>query len=115
MNWLDLFRYMSNSLIMSRRPDVFKALADPTRREILKTLQGGSRTAGEIAASFDMSRPSLSHHFNVLKGADLVRTRREGQHIIYSLNTTVIEEAVRMLIEMFAQPPGSADQQEKRS
>ena len=96
---------------MSSHQDVFKALADPTRRAILKTLQGGSRTAGDIAGLFEISRPSLSHHFNVLKAADLVRTRREGQHIIYSLNTTVVEDAARLLMELFHQQP--ADQRQE--
>ena len=81
--------------------NVFKALSDPTRREILKQLTGGSRTAGDLAARFDISKPSMSHHFNVLKAADLVRTRREGQTIFYTLNATVLEEATRMLMDIF--------------
>jgi ArsR family transcriptional regulator, arsenate/arsenite/antimonite-responsive transcriptional repressor len=71
---------------------VFKALSDPTRREILRLLSHGERTAGELAASFDVTKPSMSHHFAVLKEADLVQTRREGQQIYYSLNTTVVED-----------------------
>ena len=70
----------------------FKALSDPTRREILRLLSHGERTAGELAASFDMTKPSMSHHFAVLKEAELVQTRREGQQIYYSLNTTVLED-----------------------
>ena len=89
---------------MTGQPDVFKALADPTRRAILKALQRESKTAGEIAALFEISRPSLSHHFSVLKATDLVRTRREGQHIIYSLNTSVVEDAARVLMEIFDKP-----------
>lgn len=81
---------------------VFKALADPTRRSILKSLQNGSQTAGEIAGKFAISRPSLSHHFNVLKAADLVRTERRGQHIVYSLNTTVLQEATATLLDIFS-------------
>lgn len=81
---------------------VFKALADPTRRAILKRLQGGSQTAGEIAASFPITRASLSHHFNVLKAADLVRTERRGQHIVYSLNATVLQETTAMLLNIFS-------------
>jgi DNA-binding transcriptional ArsR family regulator len=81
--------------------NVFKALSDPTRREILKQLTGGSMTAGELAERFDISRPSMSHHFNVLKAADLVRTRRQGQTIYYTLNATVLEEATRMLMDIF--------------
>ena len=81
--------------------NVFKALSDPTRREILKQLTDGSRTAGELADHFEISRPSMSHHFNVLKAADLVRTRREGQTIFYTLNATVLEEATRLLMDIF--------------
>ena len=76
---------------------VFKALSDPTRREILRLLSGGERTAGELSASFDMTRPSMSHHFAVLKEADLIRSRREGQQIFYSLNTTVLEDVLTRL------------------
>jgi DNA-binding transcriptional ArsR family regulator len=76
---------------------VFKALADTTRREILRLLSGGERTAGELASSFDMSKPSMSHHFAVLKEAGLIRSRREGQQIYYSLNTTVLEDVLTRL------------------
>lgn len=85
-----------------QQQSVFKALADPTRRAILKTLKRGSRTAGELADAFPISRASLSHHFNVLKTADLVRTERRGQHIVYSLNATVVQEATAMLLDVFA-------------
>ncbi len=77
--------------------EVFKALSDPTRREILRLLSGGERTAGELASSFDMTKPSMSHHFAVLKEADLVRSRRDGQQIFYSLNTTVLEDVLTRL------------------
>jgi ArsR family transcriptional regulator, arsenate/arsenite/antimonite-responsive transcriptional repressor len=77
--------------------EVFKALSDPTRREILRLLSGGERTAGELASSFDMTKPSMSHHFAVLKEADLVRSRRDGQQIYYSLNTTVLEDVLTRL------------------
>lgn len=83
-----------------RQQSVFKALADPTRRAILKALQDGSQTAGELADAFPISRASLSHHFNALKAADLVRTERRGQHIVYSLNATVVDEATAMLFDV---------------
>lgn len=70
----------------------FKALADPTRRRILELLRGGKLTAGEIATHFDMTKPSLSHHLNSLKAAGLVEARRDGQNIIYSLDTTVLQD-----------------------
>ena len=81
---------------------IFKALADPTRRAILKRLQDGSQTAGAIAESFPITRASLSHHFNILKAADLVRTERRGQHIVYSLNATVLQETTAMLLSIFS-------------
>ena len=84
-----------------RQQEVFKAMADPTRRAILKRLQAGALTAGEIGAAFAMTSASLSHHFNVLKRADLVRTERRGQHIVYSLNSTVVEDLARMLLDLF--------------
>ena len=85
---------------------VFKALADPTRRKILRRLQRGSATAGELAEDADMTRPSLSHHFSVLKDARLVRNERRGQHIVYSLNTTVFEETAGVLFDLFGQIGG---------
>jgi ArsR family transcriptional regulator len=70
----------------------FKAIADPTRREILALLRNGERTAGELADQFDMTKPSMSHHFAVLKDAGLIFSRREGQTIWYALNTTVVQD-----------------------
>lgn len=87
---------------MPTEQSVFRALADPTRREILATLKSGSQTAGELAEHFPITRASLSHHFNVLKAADLVRTERRGQHIVYSLNATLVEELAAMLMNVFA-------------
>lgn len=84
-----------------RSQPVFKALSDPTRRRILKLLQGGSKSAGELAESFDITKGSLSHHFNALKAADLVRSERNGQQIVYSLNTTVFEDVAAMLLDLF--------------
>ena len=81
--------------------DAFKALADPTRREILRLLRGGEMTAGELARHFDMSKPSVSHHFAVLKQADLVTARRAGQQIYYALNTTVVEDLLAIIWDLF--------------
>ena len=72
--------------------EVFKALNDPARREILKMLQKQDMTAGEIAAKFDMSAPSISHHLDKLKRAGLVTTVKQGQFIHYSINTTIIDD-----------------------
>lgn len=84
-----------------QQQEVFRAMADPTRRAILKRLQKGPLTAGEIGKDFDMTAPSVSHHFSVLKRADLVRTERQGQHIVYSLNSTVFEDLARMVLDLF--------------
>lgn len=92
-----------------RTQEVFKALADPTRRQILKLLRGGSMSAGELAARFEMTKGTLSHHFNVLKAAELVRTRRDAQQIIYSLNTSVFEDVAAMLLELFANEAADAE------
>lgn len=70
----------------------FKALADPTRRQILEMLRRGEMTAGALAQQFDMTKPSMSHHFAVLKKADLIISRRDGQQIWYGLNTTVVQD-----------------------
>lgn len=71
---------------------VFKALSDNNRRKILKLLREKDLSAGEIAKSFSISKPSLSHHLSILKQADLVQTERQGQNVIYSLNTTALQE-----------------------
>lgn len=83
-----------------KQQEVFRALADPTRRAILKRLQKGASNAGEIGALFDITGASLSHHFAVLKQADLVRTERRGRNIVYSLNTTVMEDLTRLLFDL---------------
>jgi len=78
----------------------FKALADPTRREILGLLRQGEMTAGDLAEKFDMTKPSMSHHFAVLKDADLVTSRREGQQIWYGLNTTVVQDLMAWAMDL---------------
>jgi len=90
---------------------VFKALADPTRRAILKRLHGGAMSAGDIGAAFDITGASLSHHFAILKQADLVRTERRGQYIVYSLNSTVMEDLTRMVLDLI---PSSGGKGSKR-
>jgi DNA-binding transcriptional ArsR family regulator len=84
--------------------EVFKALADPTRREILQLLRRGEMTAGELTerVSHRVSKPSMSHHFSVLKEADLVTSRREGQQIYYALNTTVVEDVLAIIWDLLA-------------
>ena len=84
-----------------RTEEVFKALADPNRRKILKLLKQGSLAAGEIAKAFSITKGSLSHHFNVLKAADLIRPERRGQSIVYSLNTSVFEDVAALFLDLF--------------
>ena len=72
--------------------NTLKALADPTRRSILELLKGGSLSAGEIGRRFPVTAAAISRHLAVLKKADLIRDRREGKYIYYSLNTSVLEE-----------------------
>ena len=86
--------------------DVFKALADPTRREVLRLLAHGERTAGELAEQFEMTKPSMSHHFAVLREAELIRSRREGQQIFYALNTTVLQDVLTRIYDLFGASPG---------
>ncbi|NBD24399.1 autorepressor SdpR family transcription factor [Paenibacillus glycinis] len=74
--------------------DAFKALADPTRRQILRLLRDRSMSAGEVADQFNISKPSISHHLNILKQAGLVLDERQGQSIMYSLHTTVVEDVI---------------------
>lgn len=78
----------------------FRALADPTRREILGMLRHGEITAGALAEQFDMTKPAMSHHFKVLKDADLITSRREGQQIWYGLNTTVVQDLLTWAMEL---------------
>lgn len=80
--------------------DSFKALADPTRRQILRLLRERDRTAGEIADFFHMTKPSISHHLTILKHAGLIQDTRQGQFILYSLDTTVLEEVLGWFLEL---------------
>ena len=98
---IDIYLDICLNLIMSQQ-NVWKALADPTRRAILKSLKKESQTAGALAEQFPMTRASLSHHFNILKAADLVRTERRGQHIVYSLNVSVMEDAAAILMDLLS-------------
>jgi len=79
---------------------LFKALNDTTRREILELLKKSDLTAGEIANRFMISKPSISHHLDLLKQAGLVQSVKEGQYIYYSLNTTVMDEIVKWFVEL---------------
>ena len=78
---------------------IFKALNDPTRRAILELLQQKDMTAGEIADKFQISFPSISHHLDLLKQSKLVIAEKEGQFVYYSLNTTVVDEIFKWLLQ----------------
>lgn len=84
----------------ARLDTVFKAISDPTRREILRLLRKEEMTAGDVAARFDMTKPTMSHHFAVLRDAGLVTSRREGQTIWYALNTTVLEDVLAWSMDL---------------
>lgn len=77
-----------------------KALADPTRREILNLLKSGKRSVGEIADQFDITAAAVSRHLSVLKEADLIEDTREGKFIFYELNTSVLEEIMLWLTDL---------------
>jgi ArsR family transcriptional regulator, arsenate/arsenite/antimonite-responsive transcriptional repressor len=78
---------------------LFKALNDQTRREILEILREGDKTAGEIADQFNISKPSISHHLDLLKQAGLVESVKEGQYVYYSLNATVVDEIIKWFLQ----------------
>lgn len=80
--------------------DTMRALADPTRREILNLLKKGRLSAGDITAHFQITAPSVSRHLSVLKAADLIRDTREGQFIYYELNASILEEALLWISEL---------------
>ncbi|PIT90353.1 MAG: transcriptional regulator [Candidatus Komeilibacteria bacterium CG10_big_fil_rev_8_21_14_0_10_41_13] len=86
---------------MTSLSKTFKALADPTRRKILELLKKKSRSAGEIAEYFQISLPSLTHHFNTLKNSELISQERQGQQIIYSINLSVLEELMESYFKFF--------------
>jgi len=80
---------------------VYKAIAHPIRRDILKRLRAGPKTAGDLAEAYEVSKPSISSHFSILKEADLIFSRRDGNHIYYNLNLTVANEVLAALMDIF--------------
>ena len=80
--------------------DVWSALADPTRRKILTLLKVQDLNAGEIAEHFNMTKPSISHHLSILKQAELVRSQKNGQNIVYTLNISVFEEILQLVSDL---------------
>jgi ArsR family transcriptional regulator, arsenate/arsenite/antimonite-responsive transcriptional repressor len=79
---------------------IFKALNDQTRREIIELLKKGDLTAGEIADHFRITKPSISHHLDLLKQAGLIEATKQGQFIYYSLNTTVVDDLVKWVLQL---------------
>jgi len=79
---------------------IFKALDDATRRSILDLLRGRDQTAGAIADHFKVSRPTISHHLDLLRQADLILAERRGQFIVYSLNTSVVDDCIAWLLKL---------------
>src|SRR6185369_10512080 len=80
---------------------VFRALSDPTRREVLQLLRDGPMSAGDLSGRFDVSKPTMSAHFAVLKEADLVHAVKAGKSIIYHLKLSVLEEALLGFVNSF--------------
>ena len=80
--------------------ETFKALSDPTRREILNLLKRGPMTAGEIVEQFDMTGASISHHLSVLKHAGVIDDEKKGKYIFYTLNTTVLDDVLNWLLSL---------------
>lgn len=78
-----------------------RALTDPTRREILRALREGDLTAGEIAVRFPITAASVSHHLAVLREAELVTVERSGKNLVYALNTTVLQEFLQGMMDLF--------------
>jgi|TARA_R110002020_G_scaffold17804_7_gene63023 ArsR family transcriptional regulator len=79
---------------------LFKALNDDTRRQILELLKEDNLTAGQIADAFNISKPSISHHLDILKRADLVTSEKKGQYVEYAINTTILEDVLKWIITL---------------
>lgn len=79
---------------------LFKALNDETRRKIIELLKDKDMNAGEIADSFNISKPSISHHLDILKRADLISSEKKGQFVQYSLNTSILEDLLSWVLTL---------------
>ena len=88
----------------------FKAMAHPIRRDILKRLRAGPQSAGDLAADYDISKPSLSSHFTLLKDAGLITAKRRGNHIFYRLNATVADEVIAGVMDMLGIDKGESNE-----
>ncbi len=97
--YLDICLNIYQRVKKQKMNTLFKAFNDATRREILEMLKDGDMTAGDIADKFNMSKPSISHHLDLLKQADLVVAVKQGQFITYSLNMTVMDEVLAWFVQ----------------
>jgi DNA-binding transcriptional ArsR family regulator len=93
-----LIRYLSN--MKRTAPGPFEALADPTRRAILRRLRSGPLSAGEVGEAFSLTKATLSHHFRILRAAGLVRSEKRGTSVIYTLQSNVLEDVASELLEL---------------
>ena len=94
--------------------DVFKALAHPVRRQVLRELRDGPCAAGELADKFPVSKPTMSGHFNILKDAGLILSEREGTTIRYRLNVSVADEAIGWLMELVSKDENAPSEGESQ-
>jgi DNA-binding transcriptional ArsR family regulator len=92
---------------------VFKALADPTRREVLQMLRGRPMTAGELSDRFAVSKPTMSAHFSVLREAGLIEADKQGKTIVYRLKLSVLEDALLGFSQVFGIGPGNPDRSDE--
>ena len=109
-SFISLLANKLNSLeaLLTPPQDVFKALSDPTRREIIKLLRVGPLTSGQIAEQFSSAWATISRHLGVLRDADVIKATRDGGNIVYELNTTVLQELVAQIFEWTNKENGDA-------
>lgn len=88
------------SIYLPSMKSIFKALDDETRRKILELLRERDMNAGEIADRFQMTKPSISHHLEILKNAELISSIKKGQFVVYSINTTLLDEVIEWIIHL---------------
>lgn len=98
-----IFRYLSKYRIKKQLNQIFKALNDPVRREILSLLKDKDMFAGDIADHFQIGKPTISHHLDLLKQAGLVTSAKQGQFIVYSISTTVLDDILQWIYQIKSQ------------
>lgn len=87
---------------------IFKALSDPTRRQVLALLRAGPLSAGELADHFEVSKPTMSAHFSILREADLIASSKQGKSVVYCLQLSVLEEALLGFAQLLGSQVGAA-------